>query len=292
MARRDPKTTHPSPEVPPPLSLSQFPGPPSTADGCWVRGVSVGAVLATQHRRAGFRWHLPNLGWAFLAELGASVETDDTEPLHAMPALWPGSSALHQGTRTSPSWPQRREDSLGTGHGEASSSLCRFPLFLPPVWLLAAEPQRWLGRGAGDGLAKHRQPPAAPRPLVPRLVAGRRAACAWQGSVSCGRIPAPRWLPISQRAGTTGGSGGTVGEGWGGRIVKGREEKKLLMDTCHRWSGEAAKTPAGSTGPKPAAAERRVWQPIPAWDAWRTAARQKRSVVEAGRGADGGAGEE
>lgn len=37
--------------------------------------------------------------------------------------------------------------------------------------------------------------------------------------------------------------------------MKGREErkKKKKMDTCHRWSGEAAaaKTPAGSAGPKP-----------------------------------------
>ncbi|XP_074695372.1 uncharacterized protein LOC141929579 isoform X2 [Strix aluco] len=74
--------------------------------------------------------------------------------------------------------------------------------------------------------AKRRQPPAAPRPPVPRLVAGRRAACAWRGSVSCGRIPAPRSLPISLRAGTTGGSGGTGGEGCGGWIVKGREEGK------------------------------------------------------------------
>lgn len=62
-ARGHPKTPHPSPQVPPPLSPSQFPGPPYAADGCWVRGVSVGAVLASQHRRSAAAPAIPGMGF-------------------------------------------------------------------------------------------------------------------------------------------------------------------------------------------------------------------------------------
>lgn len=297
-----PKITHPSPQVPPLLSPSQFPGPPYTADGCWVRGVSAGAVLAMQHLRAGLYRRLPSPGWAFPAGLGARVETDGSEPPRATPAPRPGSRALRRGTRTSPSWPRQREGvpsrSPTAGHGEASSSLCRFPLFLPPFGFWQWSRRSGSGARCRGRAAKRRQPPAAPRPPVPRLVAGRRAACAWWGSVSCGRIPAPCSLPISLRAGTAGGSGGTGGESWGGRIVKGKEgrkKKKKKMDTCHRWSGEAAaaKTPAGSGGAK-THRRRRGGSGSPSRRGVHggRAARQRHGAAEAGRVADGGAGEE
>lgn len=124
----------------------------------------------------------------------------------------------------------------GTAKPTPFSAFSPFP---PPVWHLAAEPLAAAGaRGAGEGLPSLGSPP---RPPVPRLVAGRRAACSWQGSVSCGRIPVPRSLPISLRAGTAGGSGDTGGEGWGGWIVKGREgkEEKKKKKWTHAIAGAA-----------------------------------------------------
>lgn len=169
MAGGHPKTTHPSPEVPPPLSPSQFPGPPYAADGCWVRGVSAGAVLATQHRRARLRRRLPSPGWVLPAGLGARVETDGAEPLHATPAPQPGSRALCRRTRTSPSRSRQREGapsgSPATGHGEASSSLCHFPLFLPPHLAFGSRTTAAAGaRGAGEGLPSVGSPPRPPGP--------------------------------------------------------------------------------------------------------------------------------
>ncbi|XP_053808434.1 uncharacterized protein LOC128793368 [Vidua chalybeata] len=293
--RRAPQNPHPSPEVPPPLSPSQFPGPPYAADGCWVRGVSVGAVLATQHRRSAAALAIPAM--AFPPGLGAQRGADGAEPLHATPAPRTGSGACAKGRGRRPAGLGDWKGSLvGPRHRARRCQVLSLPspLFLPPfgIW------QR--SRGGGWGVqcrgraAKPRQPPAAPWPPVPRLVAGRRAACAWQGSVSCGRIPVPRSLPISLRAGTAGGSGGTGREGWGGRIVKGRKggKKKKIMDTCHRWSGKAAKTPAGSGGQNPPAAERRVWQRVPAWAHGGRAAWRRHGVAEAGRAAAAGAGED
>lgn len=60
--------------------------------------------------------------------------------------------------------------------------------------------------------------------------------------------------------------------------MKGTEEKKI-MDTCHRWSGEAAKTPAGSTGPKPASGREEGLAAHPGAGASRTG-----SAAEAQRG--------
>lgn len=178
---------------------------------------------------AGLRRCSPSLPWAFPTGLGAQLGTDWAQPLHVTPAPRAGCGAPVEGRGHRPA-------GLGEGKGSLVGLRCRArlrqllslpsPLFLPPfgIW------QRSRGGGWGaqcrGRAAKPRQPPTAPRPPVPRLVAGRRAACAWQGSVSCGRIPVPRSLPISLRAGTAGGSGGTGREGWGGWIVKGREEKK------------------------------------------------------------------
>ncbi|XP_074695371.1 uncharacterized protein LOC141929579 isoform X1 [Strix aluco] len=148
--------------------------------------------------------------------------------------------------------------------------------------------------------AKRRQPPAAPRPPVPRLVAGRRAACAWRGSVSCGRIPAPRSLPISLRAGTTGGSGGTGGEGCGGWIVKGREEgkkKKKKENNGHMPSlerrGCRCQNASRQRGAKTHRRQRGAsGSPSQCGTHGGRAARQRHDVAEVGQVADGGAGEE
>ncbi|XP_075289523.1 uncharacterized protein LOC142362797 [Opisthocomus hoazin] len=258
-----------------------------------------------QHRRAGLRRRVPSLGWALLAGLGARAETGRAEPPLAMPAPRPGSRALRRGTRTSPRWRWQREGAPGrspaAGHGKASSSLCRFPLFLPPFGFW----QRSRGGGWGTRCrgraAKRRQPPKAPRPPVPRLVAGRRAACAWRGSVSCGRIPAPRSLPISLRAGTAGGSGGTGGEGWGGRIVKGREEEKKKTkqkeNNGHMPSLERRGCRCQNASRQRGAKTRRRQRggsgsPFRRGTRGGRAARRRHGMAKAGRVADGEAGEE
>lgn len=63
------------------------------------------------------------------------------------------------------------------------------------------------------------------------------------------------------------------------------------MDACHRWSGEAAKMPAGSVGPKPAGGERRVCSPS-SRGTWRTGGVVECRLSGAGRMVDDGDGEE
>lgn len=195
-----------------------------------------------------------------MAGLGTRVGTDRAEPPCTTSAPWPGSRAHRRGTRTSPSRPWRREGALGgsptTGHSEASSSLCRFPLFLPPVWLLAAEPRQRLGRAVPE---KGCQASAAPcGPPAPHAKAG-----GWQKGCLClAGLRQLREDPCATLAANFPASWHRrrLRRHWQRRLgrtdcerERGGKKKKKKMDTCHRWSGKAAaaKTPAGSAGPKP-----------------------------------------
>lgn len=182
--------------------LPNFLGPPLAAGGCWVRGVSAGAVLAMQHRRAGAAGVASrSSGRARPAGMGMRVGTRGQT----------GPSLPTRGSRatTGPPHPPPRDEDMAKGRvasgspmagdgGAARSFLCLFffSLFFPPSFGF------W--QRCWEGLASGSSPPP-PRPCA-RAGDGRGAP------LSCGSVPAPRSLPISLRAGTAGGSGGSGGE--------------------------------------------------------------------------------
>lgn len=235
--RRPCQATHGqrAPQNPPPIATSPssaLPFPISRAPLCSRRMLGKRCVCGSRPRHAaspvcGGACH----AWDGLSRLGWGHELGQAGLILSM-------RRRHRGQAPEP--PPRDEDIAqlalaegrgpwwvpATEHGEANSFLCVLPFSSPHLAFGSGAVAAAGGAPCRGRAAKPRQPPTAPRPPVPRLVAGRRAACAWQGSVSCWRIPVPRSLPISLRAGTAGGSGGTGREGWGGRIVKGREEKK------------------------------------------------------------------
>lgn len=140
-----------------------------------------------------------------------------------------------------------------------------FSLFFPP--------RLAFGSSAGNNSS-----PPWPRPRA-RAGDGRGALLSCGASPRCALPSSLRWHHRRLRR----------QRGWGW-IVKGNEEKKK-MDACHRWSGEAAKMPAGSVGPKPAGGERRVCSPS-SRGTWRTGGVVECRLSGAGRMVDDGAGEE
>lgn len=189
----------------------------------------MGAVLATQHRRSAAALAIPAMGFPDWAggttwdRLG-STSPCDTGTTGRLPSP-------RRGTRTSPSWPWRREGVPGGSPlpGTATPTpFSAFSPFPPPIWHLAAEPWRRLGRAVpGKGC----QASAAPHgPPAPRAKAG-----GWQKG--CLRLAGLRQLREDPCAALT----ANFPASWHRRRLRRHRQRRLGRMDCERERREKKK---------------------------------------------------